>query len=78
MKVMVLSFPADDYRRRELINKTDEELIEIADKSPKCKLWENLEVFQNCLNNEFVDTENNWIFFACRLWIISRISLDIV
>lgn len=64
LKVMVLSFPVDDYRRRELINKTDEELIEIADKSPKCKLWENLEVFQICLNNEFVDTENNWIFFV--------------
>lgn len=64
LKVMVLSFPAEDYCRRELMNKTDEELIEIATKSPKCKVWGDLEVFQNCLNDDFVDTENSWIFFA--------------
>lgn len=64
LKVMVLSFPAVGFCRRELMNKTDEELIEIATKSPKCKVWRDLEAFQNCLNDDFVDTENNWIFFA--------------
>lgn len=64
LKVMVLSFPADEFCREELMNMTDEKLIETATKSPSCKIWGDLEAFQVSLNLMSVDTENNWIIFA--------------
>jgi hypothetical protein len=64
LKVTVLSFPADEFCRGELMNMTDEKLIETATKSPSCKIWGDLEAFQASLNLMSVDTENNWIIFT--------------
>ena len=65
LKIKVVAFPVDKYDRPDvcLDKKTGEELLEIAEGDPDCSIWNDLEHFQTCLNDEFVDVDNNWIIF---------------
>ena len=61
--ISVVSFPIERYDRSYLDGLSDKELSETALADGDCGVWSNLESFQDDLNNDFVDTENNWIYF---------------
>ena len=63
LKVKVVAFPVTKYDRPELEKKTAEELLSIAEDDPECTIWNDLEHFQICINDDFVDVDNNWIIF---------------
>lgn len=61
--ITVVAFPIDDYDKTELDRMSDAELSETALSDSKCNIWTGLESFQYALNADYVDTDNNWIFF---------------
>jgi hypothetical protein len=63
LKVKVVAFPVDEYTRPELSEKSAEELLKIAGENPNCTIWNDLEYFQICINDDCVDVDNNWIIF---------------
>ena len=60
--VRVVSFPIDQYDREYLETLSDEELSSAACAEGESNIW-TLSEFQNLLNNDYVDSDNNWIFF---------------
>ena len=60
--IRVVSFPISQYDRDYLETLTEEELSSHACAEGESNIW-TLKEFQDDLNNDNVDTENNWIFF---------------
>lgn len=63
--IRVVSFPIDQYDRDYLERLTEEELSSHACAEGESNIW-TLEEFQADLNNDNVDTDNNWIFFLTK------------
>ena len=61
--VRVVGFPCDSYDRKWLDSITDRERSEAACADGNTFIFEDLKEFQEYLNNDMVDTENNWIYF---------------
>lgn len=62
-EITVVAFPVDEYDKTALDKMPDAELSEMALSDSKCNIWIGLETFQYALNGDYVDTDNNWIFF---------------
>ena len=63
MEILAISFPIDNYDRSKLDGLTKNELLQLAEKDRKCTI-ETLGQFQQDLNDDWVDTENNWWYFV--------------
>ena len=61
--VRVVGFPCDSYDRKWLDSINDRERSEAACADGNTFIFEDLREFQEYLNNDMVDTENNWIYF---------------
>lgn len=63
--IRVVSFPISQYDRGYLEKLSDEELSSHACAEGESNIW-TLEEFQDDLNNDNVDSDNNWIFFLTK------------
>ena len=58
--IMVASFPMDTYDKNVLDRLNNEELRSITGQDERCTVWDIYD-FEDEINNNNVDTENNWI-----------------
>ena len=63
MEILAISFPIDNYGRSKLDALTENELLQLAEKDHHCTI-ETLGQFQQDLNDDWLDTENNWWYFV--------------
>lgn len=63
MDILAISFPIDNYDRSKLDELTGNELLQLAEKDQHCTI-ETLSQFQQDLNDDWIDTENNWWYFV--------------
>lgn len=61
--ILVMAFPADEFKRDELDMMPDKELVDLACSYSHIKIWPALTLFQSALNSGLVDTNNYWIYF---------------
>ena len=58
--IMIASFPMDTYDKNVLDRLNNEELRNITGQDERCTVWDIYD-FEDEINNNNVDTENNWI-----------------
>lgn len=58
----VLGFPIDDFERSQLEKMTDVQLNETFLENSNCISYDSVKAFFNDLNDDLVDTDNNWWF----------------
>ena len=58
----VLGFPIDDFERSQLEKMTDVQLNETFLENSNCISYDSVKSFFNDLNDDLVDTDNNWWF----------------
>jgi hypothetical protein len=63
-KIIVFGFPVDNFDRKDLDKMTDGQLYALAQENKSVLRWRGLELFQEALNNDSVDTENRWLYFV--------------
>lgn len=61
-RVCVVLFNAGSYNRSEMMAKTDEEVLAIAQNDDdNCRIYDSLEEFQEAFNDECIDETNNYM-----------------
>ena len=64
MNILAISFPIEYYSDRSKLDAlTGNELLQLA-KKHRCCTIETLGQFQQDLNNDLIDTDNNWWYFV--------------
>ena len=64
-RVCVVLFNAGSYNRTEMMAKTDEEVLAIAQTDDdNCRIYDSLEEFQEAFNDECIDETNNYMRFC--------------
>ena len=64
MNILAISFPIEYYSDRSKLDAlTGNELLQLAKKDQCCTI-EKLGQFQQDLNNDWIDTDNNWWYFV--------------